>query len=180
MNQVAEFAEQNQGPSEIPSYTGHVLMLDLTKARKFQTWNFFVGVKHRMDICPEETLKQTIHDAVVAGVLIDISEHPELFIPDKSPIEVSEQPTGSKVYSGTRGFFRDLGIDDDERAPAEDIVAYGTSDLAEQTRIDQALRDLPVTAAAPVSLEEARQRAQRPLIELAPGMNEPERYLLRI
>jgi hypothetical protein len=155
-------------------------MLDLSKARKWQSVNFFVGIRCRVAPVPEGADMEHIHKAVSAGILIDITEHPELFTPEKPIAPVESQDTGAKVYSGTRRFFRGLGVpDNDPKAPDEEVVSYASEDAAEQQRIEAELAKIPVVQAEPISLEEARQRARRPLVVLPPGMDDPERYLIR-
>lgn len=178
MSTVIEFPKKNR-----PDYAGHLLMLDLTKARKWQCFNFWVGVKTRVAPVPETASMDAIHDAVEAGILIDITEHPELFIPEKQVADVEESDTGKKIYSGTRQFFTDLGIVDpagDEGCLPDEVVAYATGDKSEQAKIEAALAAAPVIQAEPVSLVEARQRAQRAKVLLAPGMDNPEKYLLHV
>lgn len=180
MSNVIEFPKQNQAP-EKPDYSGHILMLDLSKARRWYCFNFFLGIRCRTAVVPEDASMEAIHGAVEAGILIDITEHPELFVPEKPIAAVDETDTGKRVYSGLRSFFRDLGIaDDDMRAPADETVSYATEDPDEQRRIAEALAAQPVVQPAPVSPEEARQRARRPFIVTAPGMDDPDRYLLPI
>ena len=186
MNNLIEFpknrVEENEPSQSNPSqhnYAGHILMLDLTKARKWQCFNFLVGVRCRAAIVPETSSMDLIHDAVEAGILIDVTEHPELFTPDKAIAEVIEHDTGKKLYSGTRSFFRGLGIDDpDHTAPEDETVSYATEDAEEQNKIQAALDAAPVVMAQPLSFLQARQRGQRAKILLAPGMDVPERYLL--
>lgn len=180
MSNLLEFPKKNQ--PEAPTYAGHVLMLDLAKARRWQCFNFWLGVRCRMALVPEDASMDLIHDAVQAGILIDITEHPELFVPEKPVAEVRESDTGQKIYSGTRRFFRELGINGDTRDsdPENETVAYATADAGEQSQIEEALRLAPVAAAAPLSMEEARQRAARPRILIAPGMDNPEKYTLSI
>ena len=185
MGNLIEFPSQNQEcavPGAIPNYSGHMLMLDLTKARKWQTANFWVGIRCRMAIVPEVTFMSQIHQAVLDGILIDITEHPELFVADKPIADVTETDTGKKTYSGTRQFFHDIGIGDPMSVGdmLDETVVYATDDPKEQTKIETALVSAPVSAAPPISPEEARKRASRTLIELPPGMDNPDKYLLSV
>lgn len=180
MSNLIEFPKQNQAEQETPSYAGHILMLDLSKARKFQCFNFWLGIRNRVSVVPEDAAMERIRQAVADGVLLDITEHPELFVPEKSIADVSETDTGKKIYSGTRKFFTDLGVGE-PIGPGDfedETVAYATDSRDEQSRIEEALRQAPVSAAEPVTAEQARQRASRPLLSLPPGMDEPDRYAL--
>src|SRR5689334_18154657 len=112
MSNVIEFPRQPQEPGSTPNYAGHLLMLDLSKVRKWQCFNFWVGIRAPVAPVPENASMDRIHQAVQNGILIDVTEHPELFVPDKPIAEVNESDTGKRVYSGTRAFFYGLGISD--------------------------------------------------------------------
>jgi hypothetical protein len=175
MAKIIEFPAQNQDESSQPNYAGHLLMLDLNKARKWQCFNFWVGVRTRIAPVPEDASMDRIHEAVQAGILIDITEHPELFIPEKPVADVTESDTGKRLYSGTRQWFRDLGVpDDDETAPVDEVVSFATDDPELQKRIEQALAAAPAPAAP--------KPAVRPksVLALPPGMDNPGLYELPV
>ena len=186
MSNLIEFPKNRKCDTSIPNYAGHVLMLDLNKARKWQCFNFWVGSRNKMAVVPDDTSMDRIHEAVQAGILLDITEHPELFVPERPIAEVVETDTGKKIYSGTAQFFHDLGIFEPGYDPdktdlyPDELVAYATEDSAEKEKIEQALASLSVVQAEPVSLAEARQRASRPLLVLPIGMDTPDRYLLQV
>lgn len=181
MSNLIEFPKQNRQP-EAPSYAGHLLMLDLSKARKWQCFNFWLGINSRAGVVPDDASMDRIHQAVQAGILLDITEHPELFVPEKPVAEVNETDTGKKIYSGPRSFFSGLGLGDPPRAgdPEDETVAYATESAEEQRQIEEALALAPVVQPAPVTPAEARQRATRSKLVLPPGMDDPEKYLLPV
>jgi hypothetical protein len=182
MSKLIEFPKQNP-ESDTPNYAGHLLMLDLTKARKWQCFNFFLGSRNKISVVPETASMDRIHAAVQAGILLDVTEHPELFVPEKPIAEVTAQDTGKKVYSGTVKFFHDLNIFEEGYKPSDsdcldEVVAYSTDNPEEQRRIEEALAAAPVVQSPPVSMEDARQRIRRSLLVLPIGTDSPEKYLL--
>lgn len=117
-----------------------------------------------------------------AGELVDVTDRPELWVKPKDPGSYTVEDTGLKTYSGTRAFFRSCGIDDCPSARDEDQVVYSTGDPEEQEQIEEALRSVPVHKAAPLTTQgiHLTRKVNGPVgLVLPPGMDDPERYLLR-
>lgn len=132
-------------PSAPPDYTGHVLLLNRARASKWQCFGFWVTSRVPMSVVPECVARESLHAAVESGVLLDLTAHPELFVPEKPIALVHERDTGKKMYTGRASFFRDLGLSledsgvEDSSEDNGEIVAYSTSDLSAQRRIEDAL-----------------------------------------
>lgn len=158
-------------PSQPPDYAGHVVMLNPAKAKKFQCYGLGVGLRNPMALVPTAASMAQISKAIAEGILIDITERPDLWENQEAQkISVDSQFLGKKSYCGPRKVFRDLGLDEDLDAPAEELVCYSTEDAAEQKRIETALRlDVSVSNEPPVRFVG---------LSLPPGMDDPEKYLL--
>jgi hypothetical protein len=151
MSKILEFPRK-------PGLVGRLLALNIEKATKFQCRGFSVGPRNPSAVVGEEASVAALEQALAAGVLIDITDNKEVHTDLTGMSAVDEQQTEKRLYSNKRGFFLRLGIG--EEGDEDETVLYGTSDPEEQESIEAALR---VSG-----------------IMLAPGMDDPEKYLLKL
>jgi len=153
--------------------TGHVIMLVREKASRYQCRGVVLGLRNPMTVVPAEASMHMIQQGIRDGILIDVTEHPEFWELSKSKeLSVVEEDVGKMVFTGTRQFFRDLGIDPDPEEHGDEMVCFATADAEEQKKIQAALLKAVriQTPGQPVRLDSG--------ILLAPGMDDPEKYLL--
>jgi len=157
-----------------PDYNGRVVMLDRAKANRFQCRGLNLGMRNQMAVVPSDASMPMIRKAIEDGILIDLTEHPEIWEQAKAKeLAVDESDVGKKSFTATRQFFRDLGIDPDPEASGDEMVCYCTADADEQKRIEQAIPKAlqPAVAGQPVQLPSG--------LFVPPGMDNPDKYLLR-
>lgn len=144
--------------SKGPNYQGRVLALNMERATRFQCGGFFVGSKSPIAMVPVEAQMDQIHRAIEAGVLLDVTDSEKGIRHGGTVVgAVTEEITRKKVYIS----FVPGGTASGINMPAVITAAEGTDDPAVQAKMDAALA------------------AGRPLIQLAPGMDNPDKYLLR-
>jgi hypothetical protein len=152
----------------VPDYTGRLLTFNPEKATKFQCGGFIISNRRPSAVVTPDARMESIHRALQAGILVDITDEKQGIKTEHSHLGgVSESDTGKKVYFGTPELFRGLDLACLKDATEEDAVSgeticVMTEDPEEQRQIE----------------ERIAERKRR--IVLAPGMDDPEKYLIKL
>jgi len=167
MAKILEFpAPKSTG--DTPDYTGRMLTLNPEKALKFQCGGFVLGPKHMCDVVGPRAQMAQIRRALEAEILIDITDADKGIKTKYSTLSgVEKSDTGQKAYVGPKQMFRDLGLaafqDISEKdLELDELVCVMTDDVEEQQRI------------------EAKIKESKPLLVLPPGMDNPDKYMLKL
>jgi hypothetical protein len=140
----------------VPNYTGRLLALNPEKANRFQCGGFFLGGKLQSNVVPDDAQMYQIHNAVRAGILLDITTSGEVRTENSSLGGVEESNTDKRVYFTTN--------DHGER------IMLATSDPEEQRRLDAQLE----AGARKLILPEGFLESEKYILDLAkPETPEP-------
>lgn len=162
MAQILEFPSPQT--NQVPDYTGRMLSLNPEKARKFQCGGFILSPNRMSSVVAPGARMAVIHKALTEGVLLDITDSKQDVKTEFSVLTaVTETETPDKVYFVRRQDIADLDLPyiTDEDKGINDLVCVCTSDPGEQ------------------SLIEARIEETKRKLVLPPGMDNPEKYLIK-
>src|ERR1700712_4307398 len=92
--------------SGMPSnYAGRTLALNVEKQKKYQTFGFYLGPNRPFAVVPENADMGDLRDAVLRGVLIDVTDQPNKGISfdgsQMSAVATVEDPNLRKVFIGS-------------------------------------------------------------------------------
>lgn len=143
-------------------YSGRTLALNLEKIRKFQCHNFYLGPRTPYAVVPQEASMEVLHQAVLDGRLIDITDSAIKGIKTENfqLEQVKEDDnTGKRVYFIAKKFKNgETGVvmvtpKDAEQAKLFDsqITLTGKIDL---TELDEAELDEGPSGLTPVQVTE--------------------------
>jgi len=98
-------------PGDVPemqpsSLVGRTLTLDWTKARKYQTYKFYLGPAHPFAKVPPDAALEDLQQALLTGLLIDVTDQHLKGVSDAngnhlSPVGVSDDPDARTVFIGS-------------------------------------------------------------------------------
>ena len=101
--------------TQIPDYAGRLLCLNPEKATRFQCGGFILGAKRRAGVVTEEAQMYNIHQAILDGRLLDITEEGDIRTENSTLADMGEEATGKKVYfTNVDGAFVCVGVEDPE------------------------------------------------------------------
>jgi hypothetical protein len=168
MAQIYEFPKRIPTPDQVPDYSGRLLALNPEKAHKFQCGGFILGPRRMCAVVEPRARMVSLYLAIQDGILLDITDETQDVKTKYSVLTaVKESDTRDKLYIIRRQDVIDLGLEcfayiTDEDRQLDDVVCICTSNPEEQRLID------------------ARLEEKKHCLVLPPGMDDPDKYLLKL
>lgn len=142
--------------SAVPNYAGRLLALNIERCRRFQCGGFLLGTVNPVAMVPPNAQMDRIHAGIQQGILVDVTDRQrDLQIGGSMVKKPTVESTDKKTYIQFRVLPNDRG--------GKDIVIVGHHGVQGDEE----------------QKEYEKQHADSIQLDLPPGMDDPERYVLK-